>query len=136
MATPAILQQSTELTQKVNVCIPFKPYDLDCIAQAYTILCKDPTAKIRNKELAMEVGINRNKLHYGFKHVYGTTINHFLEQQRMEKAELLLTTTYKSVKTIAAITGYCTSSRFCNVFKKTFGSTPYQYRKQLKKIIL
>ena len=130
MPTPAVLPPTTELLVKVNACIPFKPYDLDCIAQAHTILCKDPTTKIRNKELAMEVGINRNKLHYGFKHVYGITINHFLEQQRMEKAEFLLTTTYKSVKTIAALTGYCTSSRFCNVFKKTFGSTPYQYRKQ------
>lgn len=110
----------------------FKPYDLHCIALAHTILCKDPTTKISNKDLALEVGINRNKLHYGFKHVYGITINHFLEQQRMQKAELLLTTTYKSVKTISALTGYCTSSRFCTVFRKTFGVTPYQYRKQMR----
>lgn len=110
--------------------MPFKPYDLDCIAQARDILCKDPAHRIRNADLAQEVGINRNKLHYGFKHLYGQTINHFMEQQRMEKAEFLLSTTYKPVKAIAAITGYCTSSRFCTVFRKNFGVTPYQYRKQ------
>lgn len=88
-------------------------------------------AKMSNRELAMEVGINRNKLHYGFKYMYGLTITHFLEQQRMLKAEFLLTTTYKPVKMIAALTGYCTSSRFCTVFKKTYGVTPYQYRKQV-----
>jgi|GEM_PF-572767 len=130
MITPAVVQHPIEL--KVEYCgnMPFKPYDLDCISQAHSILAKDPTTKITNEALATKVGINRNKLHYGFKHVYGTTINHFLEQQRMEKAELLLSTTYKSVKTIAALTGYCSSSRFVAVFKKAFGVTPYQYRKQ------
>lgn len=130
MTIQTVLQQTTEQTVACPCHMFFKPYDLDCIDMAHTILLKDPTARITNEELAMKVGINRNKLHYGFKHVYGITITHFLEQQRMEKAELLLTTTYKSVKTIAAITGYCTSSRFCSVFKKTFGITPYQYRKQ------
>jgi AraC-like DNA-binding protein len=130
MLTQPALQQPTELSVACPCNMPFKPYDLSCISMAHTILSKDPTARITNEALAMKVGINRNKLHYGFKHVYGITISHFLEQQRMEKAELLLSTTYRPVKTIAALTGYCTSSRFCSVFKKTFGVTPYQYRKQ------
>lgn len=112
--------------------MPFNPYDLDCIARAHAIICKDPAARINIKDLATEVGVNRNKLHYGFKHLYGRTITHFQEQQRMQQAELLLTTTYKPVKTIAALTGYCTSSRFCTVFKKAFGVTPYRYRKQIR----
>jgi AraC-like DNA-binding protein len=129
-AIQSALQQPLEMTANYAGTLFFKPYDISCINMAHTILLSDPTTRITNEELALKVGINRNKLHYGFKHVYGITINHFLEQQRMQKAELLLSTTYKSVKTIAAITGYCNSSRFVTVFKKTYGTTPYQYRKQ------
>jgi AraC-like DNA-binding protein len=112
--------------------IPLTPYDLDCIALAHQRLCKDPSPRITIDALALDIGINRNKLNYGFKYVHGVTINEFQEKQRMEKAELLLTTTRKSVKAIACLTHYCTSSRFGVVFKKTYGITPLQYRKKIK----
>lgn len=112
--------------------IPLRPYDLECIALAHQLLCKDPSPRLTIDSLAIEIGINRNKLNYGFKYVYGVTINEFQEQQRMEKAELLLATTRKSVKAIASLTHYCTSSRFGVVFKKTYGITPLQYRKKIK----
>lgn len=132
MITQEALIQFAGDVQEHKSGLVFKPYDLQCIHQAHTILSKDPPPKMTNEALALEVGINRNKLHYGFKHVYGQTITHFLEQQRMQKAELLLSTTYKSVKVIAALTGYCNSSRFGSVFKKTFGMSPIQYRKQCR----
>jgi AraC-like DNA-binding protein len=112
--------------------IPLTPYDLDCIALAHRLLCKDPSPGRTIDSLALKIGINRNKLNYGFKYVYGVTINEFQEKQRMEKAELLLTTTHKSVKAIASLTHYCTSSRFGVVFKKNYGITPLQYRKKIK----
>ena len=112
--------------------IPLTPYDLDCIALAHCLLYKDSWPKKTIDALALEIGINRNKLNYGFKYLYGVTINEFQEKLRMEKAELLLSTTRKSVKAIASLTHYCTSSRFGVVFKKTYGITPLQFRKQIK----
>ena len=129
MAAKLVDEKVFELSKTM---IPLKPYDLDCIALAHDILSQDPTRKIKIESLSMEIGINRNKLHYGFKQVYGSTIYTFLEQQRMERAQLLLLTTHKPIKTIASLTRYCTSSRFGVVFKKTFGVTPREFRKQMK----
>jgi AraC-like DNA-binding protein len=111
--------------------IPLRPYDLQCIEQVHQLFSQDPTSKITIEDLAGKIGINRRKLIYGFKQVYGLTISEFQEQQRMEKAELLLSTTHKSIRAIASITRYCTPSRFCVVFKKNYGLTPLQFRKQL-----
>jgi AraC-like DNA-binding protein len=132
MTVNSAFQQVVALQTRHRHALPLRPYDLDCIALAHQLLCKDPSPKTTIDALALEIGINRNKLNYGFKHVYGVTINEFQEKQRMEKAELLLSTTRKSVRAIASLTHYCTSSRFGVVFKKNYGITPLQFRKQIR----
>ena len=132
MTVQSAFQQVVALQTGHRHAIPLTSYDLDCIAHAHQLLCNNPSPKTTIETLAFEIGINRNKLNYGFKQVYGVTINEFQEQLRMEKAELLLSTTRKSVKAIASLTHYCTSSRFGVVFKKTYGITPLQYRKKIK----
>jgi AraC-like DNA-binding protein len=115
-----------------GMCLPLKPYDLQCITEVHKLLTKDPISHVTIEGIAMEVGINRNKLHYGFKQVYGLTIHQYQEHLRMEKARHLLATTFKPIKHIAHATGYCNSSRLGAVYKKTYGVTPYQYRKQVQ----
>lgn len=132
MTVNSAFQKVVALQTGHRHAIPLRPYDLDCIAQAHQMLCKDPSPGRTIDSLALKIGINRNKLNYGFKYMYGVTINEFQEKQRMEKAELLLTTTRKSVKAIASLTHYCNSSRFGVVFKKTYGITPLQFRKKIK----
>jgi AraC-like DNA-binding protein len=122
----------TTISQSPKCMIQLNPPDLACIALAHEILSHDPTPKIRIEDLSIQIGINRNKLHYGFKQVYGLTIYNYIEQQRMQKAQLLLSTTHKSIKVITSLTGYCTCSRFGVVFKKNFGVTPRVFRKQIK----
>jgi AraC-like DNA-binding protein len=116
--------------KKTGTELPLKPYDVECICAVHEILTKDLGSRITVESLALEIGINRNKLHYGFRQVFGVTINDFLEQQRMEKAEELLENTHKSIKVIAALTGYKSSSSFGDVFKKRHGISPLQYRKR------
>jgi AraC-like DNA-binding protein len=133
MTVNSAFQKVVALQASHRHAIPLRPYDLECIALAHQLLCKDPSPRITIDSLAYDIGINRNKLNYGFKQVYGVTINEFQEKQQMEKTELLLSTTRKPVKTIASLTHYCTSSRFGVVFKKTYGITPLQYRKKILK---
>ena len=115
--------------------LPLKPYDQQCIAVVHNMLTKDPLINFTIEALAQEVGINRNKLHYGFKQLYNTTIHHYQERLRMKKAQFLLATTHKNIKTIAHATGYCNSSRLTAVYKKTYGTTPHQFRKQVQEFI-
>lgn len=123
---------SKEHSENQRVILPLKPYDLQCISVVYNMLTKDPRTHLTIESLALEVGINRNKLHYGFKQLYGITIHQYQEQLRMEKARHLLATTHKNIKTIAHATGYCNSSRMGAVYKKTYGITPHQFRKQVQ----
>jgi AraC-like DNA-binding protein len=116
--------------QNTITVLPLKPYDLECISAVHQMLSKNPVSRLTIEALAIEIGINRNKLHYGFRQVYGLTIHDFMEQQRMKKAEELLVETYKSIKAIAALTGYKSSSSFGDMFKKKTGLSPLQFRKQ------
>jgi AraC-like DNA-binding protein len=121
-ALQAVKQQST--------VIHLKQYDVQCIQEAYRILSKDKLPQLSIEGLALEVGLNRTKLQYGFKKLYGINIYDFQVQQRMEKAKLLLLTTPKPVKVIALLSGYSSNSSFVAVFKKVSGITPLQFRKQ------
>ena len=52
----------------------------------------------------------------------------YLRKLRMERALELLETSLLSIKEIAAKVGYNDSSHFMREFKKSYGSTPSQYR--------
>lgn len=130
MATPSYPNGNGKVPQKVNGTLLLKPYDLEQIVQVHGLLTQDPPTTLTTEMLALEVGINRNKLHYGFKQHYGVTIHAFRVQQSMERAQYLLTGTQYAVKTIAVMVGYKNSSDFGFAFKQQFGMTPSAYRKQ------
>jgi AraC-like DNA-binding protein len=105
-----------------------KEYDLECVLSAKDILCQEPPRFITIEGLAIEVGLNRTKLQYGFKKVFGLSIYDFQLQKRMEKAKHLLLRTEKSIKEIARLTGYKSTSSFSQAFKKAFGIAPLAWR--------
>ncbi len=53
----------------------------------------------------------------------------YLTELRLEKARQLLQQPEKSIKEIAAVCGLGSANYLCRVFKKRFGVTPGQYRK-------
>ena len=107
-----------------------KPYDLNQVVQVHDLLVQHSPTPLTTEMLAIAVGINRNKLHYGFKQHYGVTIHAFRVQQNMERAKYLLSTTQHPIKTISKMVGYKNSSDFGYVFKQQFGLTPSVYREQ------
>jgi AraC-like DNA-binding protein len=131
MAKSSYPAKNGKVSQHVQGAIPLKPYDQEAIAQAYHLLIKGPPTPYTTESLALAVGINRNKLHYGFKQLYGITIYTFQVQQYMQKAKTLLATTHHPIKTIATLAGYSNSSDFGYAFKKQFGQTPTEYRRQM-----
>jgi AraC-like DNA-binding protein len=130
MDTKRAPQTINHFSQKSPASIHLKQYDVQCIQAAHTILSKDPPPQISIEGLALEVGLNRTKLQYGFKKLYGINIYEFQVHQRMEKAKLLLINTAKPVKTVASQSGYSSVSSFVAVFKRLYGTTPLQFRKQ------
>lgn len=65
-----------------------------------------------------------------FKKTYGINYSDYILKIRMENAALLLKTTSYKLYDVARRTGFEETSYFSNVFKKYYGITPNEYRKE------
>jgi AraC-like DNA-binding protein len=104
--------------------------DLALVRRARYQIDKNPTRHFTVEELAESLGINRTKLQYGFRQLYGTGIYEYQLQLKMEKAKELLADSGKSVQQVGLAVGYKTKSGFTTAFRKKHGITPVQWRKQ------
>ena len=106
-----------------------KKEDIELFTQIKSFIDSNLEKDLPIKNLCSLFVINRNKLQNGFKKIYRQTIHAYILQQRMEQAAIKLMTTTHPVKVIALDTGY-TASSFHSKFKKQFGSTPEQFRRE------
>ena len=80
--------------------------------------------------LAAEAGISRFHLLRVFRRAYGESPLRRLTRFRMEQAKLLLRSKEESITTIAALCGYENPSHFATAFRRLYGMSPRDYRKQ------
>ncbi len=85
--------------------------------------------RITTGQLAAAVGRNRSYLCSQFKEATGLSVGDYITQIKMDEAKRLLRVTDKPLHAIAEHLGYATQSYFQNLFKKTVGTTPLEYRK-------
>lgn len=83
-------------------------------------------------ELAGALHISRSECFRSFKRFVHKTPVEYLNEYRLAHAARLLMQGNDSVTDIASRSGFATPSYFCKQFKKQFGLSPAQYRKQLK----
>ena len=82
----------------------------------------------RMAELAQLVNLSSSRLRHLFKTETGKTPTQYLKDLRLRNAELLLRTTFLSVKEIVNRIGLTTGSHFVRDFKNEYGLTPTMYR--------
>lgn len=82
-------------------------------------------------EMAEMVNINPTYLSMLFKEQVGTTYIKYLTNVRLEKAKKLLNEGHK-VKDVSEMVGYHNSRHFSELFKKTIGLTPDQFKGKIK----
>lgn len=88
------------------------------------------TAKRSAQQLARYLRMSERQMNRCLIEFYGMSFQQKLVQSRMERASWLLRTTNKSVSQIAEEVGYDAESGFYKEFRKCYGMTPLQYRKQ------
>lgn len=122
-------------TIQLNSCETCKflknPIDKEKILKAKDILLSNIQTPPTIPELASQVGINQCYLKKGFKDLFDTTIFSFVQEQRIIKAKLLLTTTQEPIANIAELLGFSNQSNFTNAFKNFTGILPSDLRKDL-----
>ncbi len=76
------------------------------------------------RELSRIFGTNEYKLKNGFKHIFKTTIQQFYNNERLNRAQLLIQYTRIPLKTIAIMAGFSTYPNFSRAFKIKYGYSP------------
>jgi two-component system response regulator YesN len=81
------------------------------------------------EELGRQVNLSASRLRHIFKQQTGKTPAQYLKDLRLRQAELLLRTTFLSVKQITSRVGLTTGSHFVREFKRVHGMAPTAYRR-------
>lgn len=111
--------------------VMLRKFDVDKIRMAKDLLIKDLANAPTIEDLSKWVGINRQKLKQGFKKIYDKTINHYLRDERMELASILLLHGH-SVRQASTEVGYINQSHFAKRFKERYGILPKDYLKNIR----
>ena len=81
------------------------------------------------ERLANIACMSESKLKSCFKRQFGCSVTQYIQGRRMSQAEHLLIDTDFTMGQIAQMIGYTTSSRFAELFKKSTGILPIEYRR-------
>ena len=85
-------------------------------------------------DIAKHCLISKSELYYIFKSESDLTPNRLMQKALCEKAELLLTTTDKSIQEICDILGFSSTSYFRKIIKAHTGETPREIRNKARNI--
>jgi AraC-like DNA-binding protein len=96
---------------------------------ARELILRDPSLHLTAEDIADQLSCTAPTLKKYFRKVYGIPMYSFLQDVRMKTAEEALSGTKKSIAQIAEASGYSNTSKFCALFKKTYGVSPMEYRR-------
>ncbi|MBT0608126.1 helix-turn-helix transcriptional regulator [Aequorivita echinoideorum] len=97
-------------------------------------LIENKIAEIPTVEsMAKDAGLNINKLQTGFKKLYGTTVNNYVQKVRLDMAKSLLMGTEFSISEIVTTIGLSSKSYFSKIFKEKYDISPSDFRNNYRK---
>lgn len=124
VALDTMVSEPTERKQSVLL----RERDRTAIRMAAEILQNNLAQPPSIHEICLMIGINRNKLHYGFKEVYGMSVSRYVQDLRLDYAYERLNTSEDSLLQIALDVGFNHQSSFSTAFKRKFGLSPKSLR--------
>ena len=98
------------------------------IFELINILEKNYSVAPSASEMSKSLGLSYSHMCRLLSDKMGTNYNSLLNSIRMENAKKMLLTTDKNVTEIGFDCGFCDSSYFIKMFKKSVGMTPKKYR--------
>lgn len=117
-------QTSDVLLQQVRL----SERDIAALHMARTIVAENFAHPPTIADLGLNVGLNRNKLSFGFKSLFGVSISEYLQEMRIVNGHHLLTTTDEPISEIAAAVGFQHQCNFSTAFRTHYGITPSRLR--------
>ena len=129
-ALELVCMMSEVMTDRPDSTSPvrLKPIDIERLHEVRSLLARSVAQRPSIVDLSRKVGINRNKLSYGFKHLFDTTISEFCQENRLQAGWELLRDKSVPIALVAEQVGYTQSAAFSNAFRTRFGISPRQAR--------
>ena len=110
--------------------------DTEYVMMAVNLLVNAKDSQARIGEVAKRIGVSRGYLTSLFKKEMKISPQEYLMNYRLEKARSLLAVTEDPIGTIAGMVGYTDVMSFSKSFRRRFGLSPTQFRKQCSSAIL
>ena len=126
---PTTLVSTTDNAKREGI---YRLADVQMIQKVYDYILDNLDKPLPTlKELSRIFGTNEYKLKYGFKYLFKTSIYQFYNIKRLKKAHLLIQQTTIQLKEIAVMSGFTTYPNFSKAFKKLFGYSPSDIKRNL-----
>ena len=84
-------------------------------------------------DLARGVNLSRSRFAHLFRQQTGQSPARYLRDFRLDRARLLLETTFLSVKEVMAAVGFNDPSHFSRDFHDAFGASPREWRRRVQR---
>ena len=82
-------------------------------------------------EMAEKVNVSVSHLNRLFKTEYDLSPTQYLQELRLERVAYLLENSFLSIKEIRCCTGFSDKTIFIKIFKKKYGKTPIDFKRQI-----
>ena len=112
---------------------PLTAEDQESLQNVISYIADHYAFELPLERLASIACMSESKLKSCFKRQFGCSVTQYIQGRRMSQAEHLLIHTDFTMGQIAQMIGYTTSSRFAELFKKSTGILPIEYRKIARK---
>lgn len=101
----------------------------DAIQKAIHYVLENTNVRLTVSDVASYLGFSRSYFSHRFKQTLGFDLSAFIVRCKLEESKYLLAYTEKSISEISNYLCFSSQSHFQTVFKKQYGTTPYDYRK-------
>jgi len=130
LVTPVRQDAYNPMTYENEKHIKAKKFDALLIQKLYDYILahlEEPLPSL--KELSRQFGTNEHKLKDGFRHFFKTSIYQFYNDERLKRAYFMIEHTAIPLKNISIMNGFNNYPNFSKSFKKRFGFSPYELKR-------
>lgn len=122
----------SDLTDDLNPTGSLTKYELESIKGVSRKIEKYPEIQYSIKSICTECGLSASKLQEGFKLLHSKTVSDFIRNERLNRAERLISTTDMNISEIVYTVGLSSRSYFSKIFKRRYRVSPKMYQDNKK----
>ncbi len=101
-----------------------------CITAAIDFIENNLFDEIAAAQVARNIGFSEYHFHRIFQGMIGESIATYIRRRRLSEMAILLINSNKSIYQLASVSGFESHEAFTRAFKKMYGVSPIQFRKQ------